>query len=65
MASDTRYGWVVRGSEHAEYPADAPRSGTLNEAVEAAKTYEVNITLTDEAGFTKGYVHEDGIWRLT
>lgn len=44
----------------AEEPA-----GTLEEAVELATNYEADLTLTNDAGFSRGFVKADGNYSLT
>jgi hypothetical protein len=53
---------VPAGTDAADFLAQDPASasGTLAEAVELADTYNVTVSLTDEAGFAKGRVEAGG-----
>lgn len=67
MTGDTNYEWrVIRYLDAPEDIATAMRaSGSLRQAVAAAKLYRVDIDLYDRQGFPCGWVHADGEWKLT
>lgn len=63
--SDTTYNFTMRTDEDRDGSLVEPTSGTLETAIQLAKSFDAVILLTDEAGFARGRVERNGDYRLT
>lgn len=61
MATEYDFSWAASDSMD---PTSLPESGTLEEAIEAAKSSGAECKLLDKPGFVRGWVHPDGTYSL-
>lgn len=68
-----QWAWSVDYGNLDRVSLDGMTEGTLEDAIEAAQSVayglpgprrDTTITLRDEQGFVRGWVHGDGSWRM-
>lgn len=62
----TTYNFSVtdRSADHFLSADPDSAKGTLEDAIELAKTFECKVSLTDAAGFLRGWVYASGSYTL-